>query len=107
MAGVVEAFAERAPDPDGGRVYRLGELLVLAGDRLLQPGNGGAEPGLVLVVRAALPDAPRPLGPRLAMQPVTSQPGTASEAAGYSPAHPGLWQGGGGVGGRGPGGPRP
>jgi hypothetical protein len=32
----------------------LGELLILGGDRLLQPGNGGAEPRLILVVRAAL-----------------------------------------------------
>jgi len=34
----------------------LGEFPVLALDRFLEPGDGGAEPGLVLVVRAAFPD---------------------------------------------------
>jgi hypothetical protein len=38
---------------EGGKIGpELGELLVLRGDRLLQPGDGGAEPGLVFVIRA-------------------------------------------------------
>src|ERR1035437_8831047 len=43
---------------EGGDVgTELGELLVLGGDRLPEPGDGGAEPGLVAIVSAALPDA--------------------------------------------------
>jgi hypothetical protein len=42
----------------GGDVgAELGEFPVLALDRLLEPGDGGAEPGLVAVVRAAGLDA--------------------------------------------------
>jgi hypothetical protein len=43
---------------EGGDVgAELGEFPVLALDRLLEPGDGGAEPGLVAVVRAAGLDA--------------------------------------------------
>jgi hypothetical protein len=35
----------------------LGEFLVLAGDRLPEPSDGGAEPGLVAIVRTSFPDA--------------------------------------------------
>ena len=35
----------------------LAEFLVLAGDRLPKPGDGGAEQDLVTVVRAGVPDA--------------------------------------------------
>src|ERR1039457_4148410 len=44
-------------DEGGGVRTELGELLVLGGDRLPEPGDGGAEPGLVAIVSAALPDA--------------------------------------------------
>src|ERR1022692_3710926 len=43
---------------EGGDVgTELGELLVLGGDRLPEPGGGGAERGLVPFVPAALPYA--------------------------------------------------
>jgi hypothetical protein len=43
---------------EGGDVGpELGELLVLAGDRLPEPGDGGAEPGLVVAGRAGFADA--------------------------------------------------
>src|SRR5262249_2663071 len=43
---------------EGGDVSaEPGEFLVLAGDRLPEPGDGGAEPGLVAVVRASFLDA--------------------------------------------------
>lgn len=44
-------------DERGNIGTELGEFPVLRGECLLQPGDGGAEPGLVLVIRAFLLDA--------------------------------------------------